>query len=207
MAGARALAELPTLPFTEKLVDRLSDALLGEPAGQTVGMFVGPEVQGRRMLMQLRPGGIAVPFSAEEAVELGSRAVGERAQAVLAAPPMQTREAVFGWADPGVNPDRPVKLSYGKVEGAPRLAPALMQALAALNERAGLQAGDALVNAPYGLKDGDYQRAKAYMAMGFGPPTQLGDQVARLGRGGQLSPELITSVHQPLAMGQGWVVG
>lgn len=204
-AGQRLLAEMATAPFTDRAIESLADALVGtSDNSRTVGQFVGPVVHDRRMLMQLRPGAPQVPWTTDEAGELLARQVPARVAEVVHTPPHQSREVVFGWADPAVNPDRPVKLSYGALDGAPHLAAELREAQAALMARAGLVEGDLLVNSPVGLRDGDYRRALAYMRAGYGPPTRLGDQLARVGPGGQLIPELLTNVDPNLAIRMGW---
>lgn len=207
VAGARLLAELPTIPFTERLITELTDVLDAPAASRTVGSFVGPEVDGQRLLFQLRPGGIAVPFDEDYAVAEGMRAVEPRILQVMQTPPGQAMEALFGWVDPGVDPNRAVKMAYGRRENAPKVAVDLQQTLGALAERAGMQSGDVLINTPYGINKGDYTRAKAYMRQGFGPPSAAGDQIARIGRGGVLEPELLTSVHPGLAAHLGWAPG
>lgn len=208
LAGQRVLAELVTIPFTDEAIEALSDALEGLGyEGRTVGQFVGPEVQGQRMLMQLRAGAPQVPWSPEDAALTSSLQVPQRVEQLIDAPPQQSREVLFGWVDPGVDPDRPLKMSYKPVPGAPPLAAELRQAQAVLMERAGMQRGDLLVNAPVGLNEGDYDRAIRYMRAGYGPPTRLGDQIARVGRGGELIPEMITNVHPGLARKLGWQLG
>jgi len=215
MAGARLLAELPSVPYNDRVIEQLAAALDHLTDGDIVGQFVGPEVEGQRMLMQLRPG---APFIDGEAYDsqdrtfYPARVIQQQVDQVIADPPTKGREVVFGWADAGANPDRPRPLRYesnaaASQDARQQIQKALPQAQQALIERAGMQAGDLLINTPYGINNDDYARARAYMRSGYGAASEQGDQLARIGRGGVLQPEQITRMHGGLARQMGWKRG
>jgi hypothetical protein len=212
MAGARLLAELPTVAIDERMIQQLVSALDHLTDGGTVGQFVGPEFEGQRMLMQLRPGAPFVDAEAYEGLERGSvpaRVVPQQVEQMVSDPPARGREVVFGWSDAGWNPNSPRPLRYEQDETVPaeirqQVRMQLPQAQQALIERAGLQAGDLLINSPYGINKEDYGRAKAYIRSGYGAASEQGDQLARIGRGGILQPEQITRMHRGLARELGW---
>ncbi len=215
MGGARLLAELPTVAIDERMIQQLVSALDHLTDGSTVGQFVGPEVEGQRMLMQLRPGAPFIDAEAYEGPERGfvpARAVQRQAEQMLSDPPAKGREVVFGWTDADWNPNSPRPLDYRQNDTlAPeirqQIAQQLPQAQQALIERAGMQAGDLLINTPYGINNDDYARARAYIRAGYGAASEQGDQLARIGRGGILQPEQITRMHRGLAQKLSWKRG
>lgn len=207
-AAQRLLAELPTSALSGARLEAIAEAAMELDAARTMGQLVGQPVNGQQLLMQLRPAGLMLPFDAADARQLGARQVTQQAEQLLDEPPQAVREVLFGWVPEGQgHPDLPRKMSYQQQSGAGPAKAELEQAMRGLVERAGMQSGDLLVNTPYGLMDGDYRRALAYMRQGFGAPDAMGQQLARIGTGGQLVPEQVLSTLPALTERMGWRAG
>lgn len=154
--------------------------------------------------MQVRPAGIFMPYDVAEARDMRARGIPARIDAIMQDPPSTVSEVVFGWANESADPNRPTRLIMEKKEGAPSARNDLILALNTLLAQAGIRPGDALVNTPYGIRTGDYARAKAYMRHGFGAPNAMHEQIARIGNQGQLVPEMLASVDPGFAMAMNW---
>ena len=160
---------------------------------------------GERLLMQVRPGGIYMPYDALEAREMKARGIPSRIDAVVQDPPSTVSEVIFGWAPEAADPNRPIRLGMQPREGAPSARSELILALNTLLAQAGIKPGDVLVNTPYGIGEDDYARAQAYMRYGFGAPSVMQEQVARVGNQGQLVPEMLAAVHPGFARKLKWI--
>lgn len=207
-AAQRLLAELPITRISDQVVDQLAEAAMAIDRGRTLGRYIGEPVEGQQLLMQLRPAGIQLPFDGADAAELAVQQIPRQVAGFLAEPPAQVRELVFGWVpESGLSAGVPRKMGYEQGPAAPADAAAQLRAASAeLMAAGGMVPGDVVVNMPYGINQGDYKRAKAYMRQGFGAANSIGEQMARVGRDGQLVPEQILSVHPGLAQDMRWLV-
>lgn len=119
------------------------------------------------------------------------------------------KEVSFGWDDPkkrsGMSFDRPndpaVRRQLADLDMAALLKDAQMQ----LMDKAGMSSGDLLSNNPVGLSDGDFRRAKTYMAQGYGAPdASSGQMFARIAGDGGLSPVQLYSADPGIMNNLGW---
>jgi len=189
-AKAKMLAQMPTEAITERdldLVDEIVRRLQMTEDG-TVGTLIGDPYQGQQMAMRLHPKLLEAPVDTAQAERWGVRAVPGQLDALSEQlnAPRQMRSVDFGWVEEG----RPLgEIVYTREMTTPearehqeqqRYAQQLRAALPQLMAEARMGPGDLLYNTPTGTLDNDYTRAKTYMRYGFGAPSSLNEQFARL---------------------------
>ena len=224
LAGARLLAERPQGVITPDMADLLyvmadkqmekSQLKGGKSIATNVGpQLVGPDGRPLQMKMKIEDAPIYAPE------DDGSRYTSDNIGIVtgqggaidaLENTPL-VKEISFGWADPkrraGMSFDKTQDSSVRRQLADIGMADLLKQAQIDLMHKAGMQQGDLLSANPVGLMDGDFARAKSYMAQGFGvPDSSLGQQLARVGKDGELAPVQIYSAEPGIMEGLNWTI-
>ena len=220
-AGQRLLAERPQ----EVITDDLADALLAlvERAeektavrGNTnLSLPVGPKLidsTGRPLQMKMKMDDTPVyaPYDADAYTQDGIGIVtgDDGILDTLSNTPL-VKEVAFGWDAPnkrsGISYDRSNDPAIRKQLADLDMASLLKETQLKLMDRAGMSSGDLLSNNPVGLSDGNFKRAKSYMAQGYGAPdASSGQMFARIGGDGGLSPVQLYSADPSLMDNLGW---
>ena len=216
LAGSRLLAERPVGIITEDIAEHLQALTERMEYGKSLEVDVGPQIMDRtnnmplQMKMKLMNSPVDAPFDVDRYIQeqIGIvPGIGGALDVLESAP--NVREISFGWHDPtkrsGMSFKTPTDPSAKQAIKELGMQELLKAAQLKLMDRAGMSAGDLLVNTPVGLADGNYKRTKTYMAQGFGAPdASSGQMYGKITGDGSLSPVQIYSAEPTLMENLKW---
>ena len=221
LAGQRLLAERPQGVITEDiadallaLVERAEEKTLAK-GGNGLSLPVGPKLidsTGRplQMKMKMDDSPVYAPYDADAYTQDGIGIVtGDNGILDTLSNTPLVKEVAFGWDAPnkrnGIAYERSTDPAIRKQLADLDMASLLKDTQMQLMDRAGMSSGDLLSNNPVGLSDGNFKRAKSYMAQGYGAPdASSGQMFARIGGDGGLSPVQLYSADPDLMKNLGW---